>query len=69
MLEEGWGEIVMTLFFVFFFNFLDLLLLLDLLIKLLWKWVGYSGLALGWSHCVRWGELVCTGSFSSWPKA
>ena len=68
VLEEGWGEIVMTLFFVFF-NILDLLLFLDLLIKLLWKWVGHSGLALGWSHGVRWGESVCTGSFSRWPKA
>ena len=54
-LEEGWDEIVMILLFSSFFNILDLLLLLDLLIKSLWKWV--------WDILVRlWGgRMVCAG--------
>ena len=69
MLEEGWGEIAMTLVFLSFSNILDLHFLLDLLIKLLWKWVGRSGSALGSLQGVCWGESMCISSFSSWLRA
>ena len=69
MLEEGWGEIVMTLFFVFFQHPLPPSFVRpnnQITLEMGGTfWFGFG--VVIW--CALGRESVCTGLFSSWPKA